>query len=58
MPVCERFDIFVMQQQRTAKAKTVVHVMAGVVVDGADRELIARRADHRHQGGLWEYTGV
>src|SRR3569832_1085607 len=46
-----------MKQQRTAKAKTVVHVMAGEVVDSADSVLIARRADHRHQGGLWEFPG-
>lgn len=34
-----------------------LHVAAGVIDDGAGRVLIARRAAHRHQGGLWEFPG-
>lgn len=35
----------------------VVHVAVGVVRDTAGRILIARRAPHAHQGGLWEFPG-
>jgi 8-oxo-dGTP diphosphatase len=34
-----------------------LHVAAAVVVDSAARILIARRHDHLHQGGLWEFPG-
>jgi 8-oxo-dGTP diphosphatase len=34
-----------------------VHVAVGVVSDGAGRVLVARRPDHVHQGGLWEFPG-
>lgn len=34
-----------------------LRVAVGVVVDGEARVLIARRAQHRHQGGLWEFPG-
>jgi 8-oxo-dGTP diphosphatase len=34
-----------------------VHVAVGVVVDGDRRILVARRPDHVHQGGLWEFPG-
>lgn len=34
-----------------------VHVVAGIVVDRAGRILIAKRPDHLHQGGLWEFPG-
>jgi len=34
-----------------------LHVAAAVVVDGTGRILIARRHDHLHQGGLWEFPG-
>ncbi len=34
-----------------------MHVAAAVIVDGAGRVLLARRAPHRHQGGLWEFPG-
>lgn len=37
--------------------KKRVHVAVGVISDGADRVLISRRADHLHQGGLWEFPG-
>ncbi|SCZ50377.1 Nudix family hydrolase [Thiohalomonas denitrificans] len=34
-----------------------LHVAAAVICDQAGRILIARRAEHRHQGGLWEFPG-
>ncbi len=34
-----------------------LHVAAAVVVDENGRILIARRPDHLHQGGLWEFPG-
>lgn len=34
-----------------------VHVVAGIIRDGEGRILIARRHDHLHQGGLWEFPG-
>lgn len=34
-----------------------VHVVAGIVVDPAGQILIAKRPDHAHQGGLWEFPG-
>lgn len=34
-----------------------VHVAVGVISDGADKVLIAHRAKHLHQGGLWEFPG-
>ena len=38
-------------------AEKLVHVAVGVIL-GADRRiLIAKRADHLHQGGLWEFPG-
>ena len=33
-----------------------IHVMAAVIERG-DHILIARRPDHVHQGGKWEFTG-
>jgi len=35
----------------------IVEVAAGVLVDRAGRVLLARRPDHGHQGGLWEFPG-
>jgi 8-oxo-dGTP diphosphatase len=32
-------------------------VAAAVIVDGRGRVLLARRPDHAHQGGLWEFPG-
>jgi 8-oxo-dGTP diphosphatase len=32
-------------------------VVAGVIRDQRDRVLIAKRPDHIHQGGLWEFPG-
>lgn len=34
-----------------------LHVVAAVIEDPAGRILIARRPDHLHQGGLWEFPG-
>lgn len=34
-----------------------LHVAAGVVVNPEGAILIARRPDHLHQGGLWEFPG-
>lgn len=34
-----------------------IHVMAAVIRDPAGRVLIAKRPDHAHQGGLWEFPG-
>lgn len=34
-----------------------VHVAVGVVIDAEQRILVARRAEHLHQGGLWEFPG-
>jgi 8-oxo-dGTP diphosphatase len=34
-----------------------VHVAVGVVIDADDRILVARRPQHLHQGGLWEFPG-
>jgi 8-oxo-dGTP diphosphatase len=34
-----------------------IHVAVGVVLDQQGRVLIARRPDHLHQGGLWEFPG-
>ncbi|MCL4408836.1 MAG: NUDIX domain-containing protein [Gammaproteobacteria bacterium] len=33
-----------------------VHVAVGVITRG-DCVLVSRRADHQHQGGLWEFPG-
>ncbi|BFM06239.1 8-oxo-dGTP diphosphatase MutT [Halioxenophilus aromaticivorans] len=37
-------------------AKKVVHVAVGVVVQN-QCVLLAKRAQHQHQGGLWEFPG-
>ena len=37
-------------------ATRLIHVAVGMVLDG-DNVLIAKRADHQHQGGLWEFPG-
>lgn len=34
-----------------------VHVAVGVISDGANKILVSRRAEHLHQGGLWEFPG-
>lgn len=40
-------------QEKVAKT---VHVAVGMVIRGGEI-LIARRPDHLHQGGLWEFPG-
>lgn len=34
-----------------------IHVVAAVILASDQRILIARRPDHLHQGGLWEFPG-
>ncbi|MEJ2692866.1 MAG: Nudix family hydrolase [Candidatus Thiodiazotropha sp.] len=34
-----------------------IHVAAAAIFDAEGRVLIGRRADHLHQGGLWEFPG-
>ena len=34
-----------------------VHVAVGVVFDSQGKVLISKRAEHLHQGGLWEFPG-
>ena len=34
-----------------------IHVAVGVVKNPQGEILIAKRADHQHQGGLWEFPG-
>lgn len=41
----------------STEAKALLRVAVGVVCDEQNRILIARRAAHRHQGGLWEFPG-
>lgn len=36
---------------------SVIHVAVGVVRDANGRILITQRAQHAHQGGLWEFPG-
>lgn len=40
----------------TDASKKRVHVAVGVVVQN-NRVLLAKRAQHQHQGGLWEFPG-
>ena len=35
---------------------TIIHVAAGIIFRG-NKVLIAKRPDHKHQGGLWEFPG-
>jgi 8-oxo-dGTP diphosphatase len=34
-----------------------IHVVAAVIYGNSNQILIARRAAHLHQGGLWEFPG-
>ena len=34
-----------------------VHVAVGVIIDDQQRVLLAKRPDHLHQGGKWEFPG-
>jgi len=38
-------------------ARKRVHVAVGVVINSQQEILLAKRADHQHQGGLWEFPG-
>ena len=38
-------------------AHPTIHVAVGVLRDAQGRVLIAKRPDHVHQGGLWEFPG-
>ncbi len=38
-------------------AKPPIRVAVGVICDGAQNILIAKRPAHLHQGGLWEFPG-
>ena len=35
----------------------LVTVVVGILIDGAGRVLVTRRAPDAHQGGLWEFPG-
>lgn len=37
--------------------KDYLHVVAATIVDGSGNVLIAKRHEHLHQGGLWEFPG-
>ncbi|HPE72839.1 MAG TPA: NUDIX domain-containing protein, partial [Candidatus Competibacter sp.] len=39
------------------EAHSFVHVAVGIVAGADGAVLIARRPDHVHQGGLWEFPG-
>lgn len=41
----------------STSTKKIVHVAVGIVVDASQNILLAKRADHQHQGGLWEFPG-
>lgn len=43
-------------QPNAVEAVRLVHVAVGAIVQG-DKVLLAKRADHQHQGGLWEFPG-
>jgi len=36
---------------------SIVHVAVAAIIDDQGRVLLARRPDHAHQGGLWEFPG-
>lgn len=35
----------------------IVHVAVGVVLNNQGQVLLSKRAQHQHQGGLWEFPG-
>ena len=39
------------------KTATRVYVVAGIIKNNNNEILIAKRAAHQHQGGLWEFPG-
>ena len=38
-------------------SKKIIHVAVGIVMNADNQILLAKRADHQHQGGLWEFPG-
>jgi 8-oxo-dGTP diphosphatase len=38
-------------------AVSCIHVVAGVILNGAGEVLLALRPKHKHKGGLWEFPG-
>lgn len=46
-----------MSRERPVVEQGRLHVVAAVIDDPAGRILIARRPQHLHQGGLWEFPG-
>lgn len=40
-----------------AGVKKCVHVAVGVIIGGDGRILLAKRPDHLHMGGRWEFPG-
>ncbi len=44
-------------RQRTAGISRIIHVVAGVLIDGAGRVLIAQRPAGKHLAGGWEFPG-
>ena len=43
--------------EHTLGQENMIHVAAGVVENARGEILIAKRPDHLHQGGLWEFPG-
>jgi 8-oxo-dGTP diphosphatase len=41
----------------TAPEASRLDVVAAVIRDAGGRVLLARRPDHKHQGGRWEFPG-
>lgn len=35
----------------------MLHVAVGIIVNAQQEVLVAKRAQHKHQGGLWEFPG-
>lgn len=45
------------KQAPSVSAAGEIHVVAGALVDVSGQVLLAKRPDHTHQGGLWEFPG-
>ncbi len=45
------------QSPAPSRQKKTVHVAVGILLNAANQILLAKRADHQHQGGLWEFPG-
>ena len=46
-----------MTMTQTLTKSTLTTVAVGVVIDSQQRVLVARRPEHVHQGGFWEFPG-